>query len=61
MVTQLVVGGIQLIFFGILGEYLGRVYITEAGRPQATIREVLNRTTHEDSVRNRSDMSSSKH
>ena len=41
MVAVLLVGGIQMIFLGILGEYSGRTHTAVAGRPQATIREVL--------------------
>ena len=42
MVTLLFVSGIQMIFFGIIGEYLGRAYLTLARKPQATIASVLN-------------------
>lgn len=41
MVALLLVGGIQMIFLGILGEYAGRTHTTLAGKPQATVREVL--------------------
>jgi undecaprenyl-phosphate 4-deoxy-4-formamido-L-arabinose transferase len=43
MVTSLVVGGIWMIFLGVLGEYVGRLHTAVAGKkPQATVREVLN-------------------
>ncbi len=42
MVTLLVIGGVQMIFLGILGEYMGRSYLTICRRPQTAIREVLN-------------------
>ncbi len=42
IVTQLFVSGIQMIFFGIIGEYLGRSYLTLAHKPQAAIARVLN-------------------
>lgn len=42
IVTQLVLGGIQMFFFGILGEYAGRTYLKVSNKPQATIRQVLN-------------------
>jgi glycosyltransferase involved in cell wall biosynthesis len=42
MVALLVVGGIQMIFFGILGEYTGRTFLNVNRKPQSAIREVLN-------------------
>jgi undecaprenyl-phosphate 4-deoxy-4-formamido-L-arabinose transferase len=42
MVAELFLAGVQMVFFGILGEYLGRTYITVTGRPQAAVRTVLN-------------------
>jgi undecaprenyl-phosphate 4-deoxy-4-formamido-L-arabinose transferase len=43
MVTQLLLGGARMVFLGILGEYVGRMHATIAGKkPQAAIREVLN-------------------
>ena len=43
MVALLLVGGIQMVFLGILGEYAGRMHMSIAGRkPQATIREIKN-------------------
>jgi polyisoprenyl-phosphate glycosyltransferase len=42
MVALLVIGGIQMFFFGILGEYAGRTYLRVNDKPQAAIREVLN-------------------
>jgi glycosyltransferase involved in cell wall biosynthesis len=42
MVALLVIGGIQMVFVGVLGEYAGRTHTTVAGKPQATVREVLN-------------------
>jgi undecaprenyl-phosphate 4-deoxy-4-formamido-L-arabinose transferase len=42
MVTVLVVGGIQMFFLGIMGEYAGRTYLKVNNKPQAAIRAVLN-------------------
>lgn len=41
MVAQLLIGGIQMVFLGVLGEYAGRTRTALVGKPQATIREVL--------------------
>jgi undecaprenyl-phosphate 4-deoxy-4-formamido-L-arabinose transferase len=44
MVALLVIGGIQMVFLGILGEYAGRTHTRVVGKPQSTIRAVLNRS-----------------
>lgn len=44
MVALLVLSGIQMLFFGILGEYTGRTFLRVNDKPQAAIREVLNQT-----------------
>jgi undecaprenyl-phosphate 4-deoxy-4-formamido-L-arabinose transferase len=43
MVALLVLSGIQMVFFGILGEYTGRTFVRVNNKPQAAIREVINR------------------
>jgi undecaprenyl-phosphate 4-deoxy-4-formamido-L-arabinose transferase len=50
MVAVLVVGGIQMIFFGVLGEYTGRTFLNVNRKPQSAIREVLNAPESEQSV-----------
>jgi undecaprenyl-phosphate 4-deoxy-4-formamido-L-arabinose transferase len=43
MVAQLLVGGVLMVFLGILGEYAGRMHLAVSRiKPQAAIREVLN-------------------
>jgi len=39
MVTVLFLGGVQLVGLGAVGEYIGRIYITQNRRPQFTVRE----------------------
>lgn len=47
MVALLVIAGIQLMFFGIFGEYLGRTYLRVNEKPQTSIRIALN-SDHEE-------------
>lgn len=39
---QLIIGGILLLSIGMVGEYLGRLYLTCNGKPQSTVSECLN-------------------
>ncbi len=41
IVSVVLFGGIQLIVLGMIGEYLGRLFLTQARRPQFVVREVL--------------------
>lgn len=43
MVALLVLSGIQMLFFGIVGEYTGRTFLRVNNKPQTAIRRVLNR------------------
>ncbi len=40
--TVLLFGGIQCLLLGLVGEYLGRIYLTVSGKPQSNIRSVDN-------------------
>ena len=37
----LFLGGIQLVTLGVIGEYLGRLYLSQSRLPQYAIREVV--------------------
>lgn len=60
MVALLVLGGIQMMFFGILGEYAGRTFLKVNRKPQAAIREVLNSEVGEEAVAARRTLMSQK-
>jgi undecaprenyl-phosphate 4-deoxy-4-formamido-L-arabinose transferase len=36
----LLLSGVQLLILGIIGEYLGRLYLTANRRPQSVVKEV---------------------
>jgi glycosyltransferase involved in cell wall biosynthesis len=44
IVTLLFLGGIQLIGIGAVGEYIGRIFITQNKRPQFTIKDICRNT-----------------
>jgi undecaprenyl-phosphate 4-deoxy-4-formamido-L-arabinose transferase len=48
MVTILVIGGLQLLAIGVVGEYLGRVYFALNSRPQYTIADRVGLTDQDD-------------
>jgi glycosyltransferase involved in cell wall biosynthesis len=41
MAAVLLLSGVQLMILGIIGEYLGRLYLTANQRPQSVVKEVL--------------------
>jgi undecaprenyl-phosphate 4-deoxy-4-formamido-L-arabinose transferase len=41
IVTILIMGGVQLLALGMIGEYLGRTLLTLNNRPQYIIQEML--------------------
>jgi undecaprenyl-phosphate 4-deoxy-4-formamido-L-arabinose transferase len=43
MVAVLVLAGVQLIVVGLIGEYLGRMFLTNNRKPQYLVREVFKR------------------
>jgi len=52
MAAFLVFSGTQLVMLGLIGEYLGRMFLTVNQRPQAVVREVIQATaTDEDGPR----------
>jgi polyisoprenyl-phosphate glycosyltransferase len=42
IVSLFIIGGIQLFSLGMIGEYLGRLFLKDNGRPQFVIREKIN-------------------
>ena len=42
IITILFFSGIQLVSIGLLGEYLGRLYISSSKLPRAVVREIIN-------------------
>ena len=40
MVVLLLVGGVQSMILGVLGEYVGRTFLTTNGKPQGAVRDV---------------------
>lgn len=46
MVAHLLIGGFQMVFLGILGEYVGRIQGSVLKKPQATVRQVISMTTN---------------
>jgi undecaprenyl-phosphate 4-deoxy-4-formamido-L-arabinose transferase len=41
MSALLIFSGTQLVVLGLIGEYLGRMYLTVNQRPQAVVREIV--------------------
>jgi undecaprenyl-phosphate 4-deoxy-4-formamido-L-arabinose transferase len=41
MTVVLLVSGVQFLILGVLGEYVGRAFLSANGKPQGVVREVL--------------------
>jgi glycosyltransferase involved in cell wall biosynthesis len=50
MTAFLIFSGTQLVMLGLIGEYLGRMFLTVNQRPQAVVREIIRATPHEEQV-----------
>ena len=50
MTAFLIFSGTQLVMLGLIGEYLGRMFLTVNQRPQAVVREIIRVTPHEEQV-----------
>lgn len=48
MTAFLIFSGTQLVMLGLIGEYLGRMFLTVNQRPQAVVREVIRATPHKE-------------
>ena len=48
IVAVLFMGGIQLVGIGAVGEYIGRIFITQNARPQFTVKEICRGAAGED-------------
>jgi undecaprenyl-phosphate 4-deoxy-4-formamido-L-arabinose transferase len=46
MAALLVFSGTQLLLLGLIGEYIGRMFLTVSQRPQAVVRDVISNGTH---------------
>ena len=42
MVSIWALGGLQLLAIGLIGEYIGKMYLETKGRPRFAVQEVLN-------------------
>jgi undecaprenyl-phosphate 4-deoxy-4-formamido-L-arabinose transferase len=41
MTVTLLIAGVQFLILGVLGEYVGRAFMSANGKPQGVVREVV--------------------
>jgi membrane protein implicated in regulation of membrane protease activity len=41
MTVTLLIAGVQFLILGVLGEYVGRSFMSANGKPQGVVREIL--------------------
>jgi undecaprenyl-phosphate 4-deoxy-4-formamido-L-arabinose transferase len=46
MASLLLFSGTQLLLLGLIGEYIGRMFLTVSQRPQAVVRDIVTNATH---------------
>ncbi len=51
MAVMLFIGGLVMVMLGLIGEYIGRIYISINNSPQYVVREVLNFSDSEEEVK----------
>jgi hypothetical protein len=51
MATTLLVAGVQFLILGVLGEYVGRAFLSANGKPQGVVRQVITPQTDRTPVR----------
>ena len=44
MCVTILLGGMNMVLIGLVGEYVGRIYIAQNNAPQFIIRETVNRS-----------------
>ena len=48
MTVMLLVSGVQSMILGVLGEYVGRTFLSANGKPQGTVRSIQRNTSSQD-------------
>jgi undecaprenyl-phosphate 4-deoxy-4-formamido-L-arabinose transferase len=50
MTITLLVAGVQFLILGVLGEYVGRAFLSANGKPQGVVRQVIPARAREDAA-----------